>query len=253
MIDLQRFLPKVLHKSIVLRQQPIEHIMNNQICYYTFLDVSMDDYTSINTNFIELTHKYTYFVLVSGQKGDTSYKQYLSSILGPKTIFVESQQNTMACKFNLFKQYLEQHKDEYVDTIFCKIDTDLVHYRTKKFQSQMRQIFAKNKNVLVGVDCGPTKHIRGGLNAVHVDSILNCPVWIEDADPLEFDSKFTNQLLKNNIKKFNFFTFNQTEVLDVGCFATHVVTQGLDVEKVDQKVDQLMNLLNQLKSLGVVI
>lgn len=249
MINMQRFLPKVLHKSIVLRQQPIKHTMNNQICYYTFLDVSMDAYTSINTNFIELTHKYTYFVLVSGHKGDTSYKQYLSSILGPKTIFVESQQNSMACKFNLFKQHLEQHKAEYVDTIFCKIDTDLVHYHTEEFQSQMRQIFAKNKNVLVGVDCGHTKHIRGGLNAVHVDSILNCPVWPEDYNPIGFDEKFTELLLKNNIKKLNFFTFNQTEVLDVGCFATHVVTQGLD----NRKVDQLMVLLNQLKSLGVVI
>ena len=113
----------------------------------------------------------------------------------------------------------------------------------------MRQIFAKNKNVLVGVDCGHTKHIRGGLNAVHVDSILNCPVWAEDYNPIKFDEKFTELLLKNNIKKLNFFTFNQTEVLDVGCFATHVVTQGLD----NGKVDQLINLLNQLKSLGVVI
>ena len=246
MIDLQRFLPKVLHKSVVLRQQPIKHTMNNQIYYYTFLDVSMDAYTSINTNFIELTHKYTYFVLVSGQKGDTSYKQYLSSILGPKTIFIESQQNSMACKFNLFKQYLEQHKAEYVDTIFCKIDTDLVHYRTEEFQSQMLQIFAKNKNVLVGVDYG---HIRGGLNAVHVDSILNCPVWPEDYHPFEFDIKFTELLLKNKIEKYNFNTFNQTQVLDVSCFATHVVHQRLN----GKKVNEIMELLNQLKSLGVVI
>ena len=248
MINMQRFLPKVLHKSIVLRQQPIEHTMNNQICYYTFLDVSMDAYTSINTNFIELTHKYTYFVLVSGHKGDTSYKQYLSSILGPKTIFIESQQNSMACKFNLFKQYLEQHKDEYVDTIFCKIDTDLVHYHTEEFQSQMRKIFAKNKNVLVGVDVNYA-HIRGGLNAVYVDSILNCPVWPEDYHPFEFDSKFTDLLSKNKIKKYNFHTFIQSRKLALDCFATHIKTQGLDVKK----VDQLMVLLNQLKSLGIVI
>jgi hypothetical protein len=247
MIDIQRFLPNVLHKSVVLQQQPIEHIMNNQIYYYTFLDVSMDYYTSINTNFIELTHKYTYFVLVSGQKDDTSYKQYLSSLLGPKTIFIESQQNSMAHKFNLLKQYLEQHKAEYIDTIFCKIDTDLVHYRTEEFQSQMRQIFTKNKNVLVGVN--NNTHIRGGLNAVHVDSILNCPVWPKDYHPFEFDMKFTDLLLKNKIKKYYFDTFNQTQVLDVSCFATHVVNQRLN----NKKVDQLMNLLNQLKSLSVVI
>jgi len=248
MIDLQRFLPKVLHKSVVLQQQPIKHIINNQIYYYTFLDVCMDNYTSINTNFIELTHKYTYFVLVSGQKDDTSYKQYLSSLLGPKTIFIESQQNSMACKFDLLKQYLEQHKAEYIDAIFCKIDTDLVHYRTEKFQSQIRQIFAKNKNVLVGVD-SETGHIRGGLNAVHVDSILNCPVWPEDYHPFEFDIKFTELLLKNKIKKYNFNTFNQTHVLDVDCFATHVINQRLSAKK----VNQIMELLNQLKSAGVVI
>ena len=246
MINIQHFLPSVLHKSIVLRQQPIEHTTNNQICYYTFLDVSMDAYTSINTNFIELTHKYTYFVLVSGHMGDTSYKQYLSSILGPKTIFIESQQNSMACKFNLLKQYLEQHKAEYIDAIFCKIDTDLVHYRTEEFQSQMRQIFTKNKNVLVGVD---NDWIRGGLNAVHVDSILNCPVWPEDYRPFEFDVKFTDMLSKNKIKKYCFDTFNQTQVLDVSCFATHVINQRLD----NKKVNQLMDLLNQLKSLSVVI
>jgi len=250
MIDIQRFLPNVLHKSIVLQQQPIEDTMNNQICYYTFLDVSMDAYTSINTNFIELTHKYTYFVLVSGQKGDTSYKQYLSSLLGPKTIFIESQQNSMACKFNLLKQYLEQHKDEYIDAIFCKIDTDLVHYRSEEFQSQIRKIFAKNKNLLVGVE---NEWIRGGLNAVHVDSILNCPVWSEDYNPFEFDMKFTELLLKNEIKKYNFFTFNQTQVLDVSCFATHVVQQRLNAKFLVTKVNQIMELLNQLKSLGVVI
>lgn len=246
MIDLRRFLPKVLHKSVVLQQQPIEDTMNNQICYYTFLDVSMDAYTSINTNFIELTHKYTYFVLVSGQKGDTSYKQYLSSLLGPKTIFIESQQNSMACKFNLLKQYLEQHKDEYIDAIFCKIDTDLVHYRSEEFQSQIRKIFAKNKNVVVGVDYG---HIRGGLNAVHVDSILNCPVWPEDHNPFEFDIKFTNLLSKNKIQKYHFHTFSQSRKLDLDCFATHVETQRLD----DRKMGQVEFLVNQLKSLGDVI
>ena len=65
----------------------------------------------------------------------------------------------------------------------------------------------------------------------------------------EFDSKFTDLLSKNKIKKYNFHTFIQSRKLALDCFATHIKTQGLDVKK----VDQLMVLLNQLKSLGVVI
>lgn len=143
------------------------------IVYYTFLDSSMDFYTKVNTNFIELTHKYNYIVLISGFDNGIPYQDKLSKILGKNTIYIESKKNAFTTKFNLFKKYIIKNKEKYKDSIFCKIDTDLVHYKCEEFHSLLKSKFNDNINYFIGNK--KQYWIRGGLNAIHFKSIESCP------------------------------------------------------------------------------
>jgi len=200
------------------------------IFYYTFLDTSMDYYTSINTNFIELTKMYTYFVLVSGKKDGKPYSEHLKSILGPQTIYIESDENSMVIKFNLFRQYLKINT-QYNDSIFCKIDTDLVHYNTKKMHDFLRDRFQQNKNLFIGNQGFGENVIRGGLNAIHYNSIISCGDLSENYNPSEFDEIFSKTLFSNGIKKHVVPLFYQGENINKFLFATHVVNQKLSDKK----------------------
>lgn len=222
---------------------------SGHVVYYTFLDACMDYYTSINTNFIELTHKYQYFVLVSGTKDDQPYADFLRTILGPHTIYIESDQNKMTRKFNLFREYLIANQDTYKNSVFCKIDTDLVHYRSQEFQAIMRHLFNYDQRLFVGIQ-GWGKYLRGGLNAIHYQSIVNLLPLPEDHDPFEFDVIFSSQLQKQNLVNiYTFPTFEQDGQIAKKYFATHIISQRHNIKK----VDQLKSLLQQLQVENITI
>lgn len=216
-----------------------------EIFYYTFVDSSMHDYLSINSNFIELTHKYQYFVLVSGQKDGQLYVDYLKTILGPKTIYIHSDKNAMTYKFNLFRKYLEEHHAVYCSGVFCKIDVDLIHYNVSKFHEKLMALFSADQNLHVGIpnniwlDGKDKKLIRGGLNAVHYKSIMRCGPLPEDYRPFEFDAVFSDYLAQTNITHFYLETFVESPTADSTVFATHIV-KGSKGSKKDGAVKKLL-------------
>lgn len=241
-----------MYTSELLNKNHIEISSQTEfdIFYYTFLDASMDFYTNINTNFIELTHKNTYFVLCSGEKNGTRYCDLLAGTLGPKTIFLNSEKNSMVCKFNLFKKYLIDHKNIYQNSIFCKIDTDLVHYRCKQFHDLIRLKFENDRSLFIGNEnkIGSDRYIRGGLNAVHFQSLTTCPDLPENHDPREFDLIFSQYLLRSKISKLhNVFLFTQSDRVNSSTFATHIRSQRLS----KSKPNELSSLLSQLKTLNL--
>lgn len=213
--------------------------MNNtppifKIYYYTFIDVICNDYTMSNKNFIELSKTQNYFILTSGNINNIRYDVYLKN-KGISGHFIHSDKNSYPVKFNLFKKYLEENKEQYQNCIFCKIDTDLVHYKVKSFHSLLNNEFSVNKRYFIGNEKG--YWIRGGLNAIHVDSILDCPPLCEKVN--DFDGVFTATLVKNNIIiKRNIMLFNKSVTLLPDKFGTHVYGPN--------KLKEVLNLNEEL-------
>lgn len=242
------FLTQLSSQTSKLKLRMSRPIVIAPVCYYTFLDESMDYYTAINSNFIALTHKHQYFVLVSGQKDGKPYSDFLKTILGPNTVYIESDQNKMTRKFNLFREYLITHRDQYYNYVFCKIDTDLVHYNSDKFQQTISEIFSNKKNVYVGVESTAfldgkyLKYVRGGLNAIHYESIIKCPRLPEDYKPFEFDIIFSNKLMECGVQLHHLKTFSENPQLDLGKYATHIVK---GIVKKDKQVNGFLQQLSE--------
>jgi hypothetical protein len=206
-----------------------------KIYYYTFLDVICNDYTMSNKNFFELSKTQNYFILTSGNINNIRYDEYLKN-KGISGHFIHSDKNSYPVKFNLFKKYLEQNKEQYQNCIFCKIDTDLVHYKIKSFHAFLNNEFSVNKRYFIGNE--KEYWIRGGLNAIHVDSILDCPPLCEDRWD-DFDGIFTTTLVKNNIIiKRNIMLFNKSTTLLPDKFGTHVYGPN--------KLKEVLNLNDEL-------
>lgn len=190
-----------------------------KVHYYTFLDAVCNDYTIVNKNFIELTNTQSYFILTSGQIDGINYDQYLKNN-GVKGVFLHSEENSYVEKFNLMKKYIEQNLSIYENSLFCKIDTDFVHYKVNSFQKLISGLFSGNKRLFVGNK--KNRWIRGALNAIHVDSILQCP-FLERTGWNEFDDNFTHTLTKNGIVDImDRSFFEKSDVLLKDLYGTHV-------------------------------
>lgn len=209
-----------------------------KIYYYTFIDAVCNDYTINNKNFIDLSNTQNYFILTSGNIKDIKYDVYLKN-QGVSGNFIHSDKNSYPVKFNLFKKYLEENQEKYQNCIFCKIDTDLIHYKIKSFHTFLNNEFSVNKHYFIGNE--KQYWIRGGLNAIHVNSILSCPYLCEDRWD-DFDGIFTSTLVNNNIvTKKNIQLFNKSLSLLQDKFGTHVVGPN--------KLKEILNLNQELNKI----
>lgn len=196
-----------------------ENMSQYKIHYYTFLDAICNDYVIVNKNFIELTSTQSYFILTSGQIDGVRYDEYLKN-KGIKGVFIHSDDNSYVEKFNLMKKYLEKNTSLYEKSLFCKIDTDFVHYRVNSFQKLITELFIKNERLFVGNK--KNRWVRGALNAIHVDSILKCPC-LEKTRWNEFDDNFTTTLTKNKIVDImEIMFFEKSDTILKNLYGTHV-------------------------------
>jgi len=213
-----------------------------KVYYYTFIDAICNDYTMCNENFIKLSNTQNYFILTSGNIDNIKYDEYLKSH-GVSGNFIHSDINSYPVKFNIFKKFLEENKEQYQNCIFCKIDTDLVHYKIKSFHTFLNNEFSVNKRYFIGNEKG--YWIRGGLNAIHIDSILHCPPLCEKRWD-DFDGIFTTTLVENNIiVKKNIPLFNKSMSLLQDKFGTHVCGPN--------KIAEVLNLNKELNEIYIDI
>lgn len=223
-----------------------------KVYYFTFLDPCINDYTLANENFLELTNSQDYFFLTSGEIDGVRYDEYLKS-KNIRGTYIHCDSNSYVIKFNKFKKYLEENRETYVDTIFCKIDTDVVHYKTKTFHDFLNFIFWKNKNLIVGNEImgykGP--YIRGGLNAVYVDSILRCPNLDETFKANSFDDIYTWTLESIGIERRYIYLFALDREIDLKVFATHTTSKGTKMSKVEEVIDLNKKLKLMFNTLNI--
>ena len=250
-----KYVTRLFGKSLKIK--PVTQIKydckTKKVYYFTFLDPCINDYTLANDNFLELTNTNDYFFLTSGEIDGVRYDEYLKS-KNIRGTYIHSEKNSYVIKFNLLKKYLEENRNNYEDTIFCKIDTDLVHYKVKTFHDFLNFMFCKDKNILLGneIPIGYKGWIRGGLNAVYIDSILKCPYLDETFKENSFDDIYTWTLERNNITKRMFvYLFSLAEDIDLKVFATHTVGKGLTSSKIDEVVDLNKKLKLVFKDTGI--
>lgn len=209
-----------------------------KVHYYTFLDAVCNDYTIINKNFIELSKTQNFFILTSGNINGINYDQYLKDH-GVYGHYIHSDINSFPVKFNKLKKYLDENKESYENSIFCKIDTDFVHYKVKSFHKLITSELSSNKKYFIGNV--KNSWIRGALNAIHIDSILLCPMLNEKRWD-DFDVIFTKTLCDNNlIEKKNIELFEKSHTILTDKFGTHVSTIN--------KIKDVLSLNDQLNKI----